>query len=236
MGHFPSNAFESAEHAKVLSDAHLRAVKDELARITPMKAAFYPEFVKRLSGDHVKTGTCKADIVEQLRADIRMWKRAHACERVVAVWCASTEVIQAPQEVHRSVEAFEHGLMHDSPNIGNSQLYAWAAIRFHAHVAVLALVLAALTGAFMVSYGSARAAALRLPAPRGAMRRAERALTLTVGVALARAADGKSNEARKQGVSHTAAAREKALMRRRGPRFSFAIKSPPSPRRRSTSP
>jgi CDP-diacylglycerol--glycerol-3-phosphate 3-phosphatidyltransferase len=46
------------------------------------------------------------------------------------------------------------------------------------------LTLAATAGAIMVSYSTAKAEALGLPAPRGAMRRQERAVYLVVGVAL----------------------------------------------------
>lgn len=50
-------------------------------------------------------------------------------------------------------------------------------------VAVL-LVLFALAGSFMVSYSTAKAEALRVPAPRGSMRRAERAALLFLGALL----------------------------------------------------
>jgi myo-inositol-1-phosphate synthase len=68
---FPDNAFEAAVHAEVLEKHHLDAVKDELSGIRPMKAVFYPEHVKRLHGPHVKSAPTKADMVDELRADIR---------------------------------------------------------------------------------------------------------------------------------------------------------------------
>jgi len=49
---------------------------------------------------------------------------------------------------------------------------------------VMLLVLAAVIGSFMVSYSTAKAEALRVPAPRGAMRRSERAVYLIVASAL----------------------------------------------------
>jgi CDP-diacylglycerol---glycerol-3-phosphate 3-phosphatidyltransferase len=58
------------------------------------------------------------------------------------------------------------------------------AVLFHDSVPVLVLVLLALAGSFMVSYGSAKAEALRVAVPDGMMRRAERATVLCVGVAL----------------------------------------------------
>ena len=49
---------------------------------------------------------------------------------------------------------------------------------------VLLLVLAAIIGSFMVSYSTAKAEAVRVPAPRGAMRRSERAVYLLIAAAL----------------------------------------------------
>jgi CDP-diacylglycerol--glycerol-3-phosphate 3-phosphatidyltransferase len=59
------------------------------------------------------------------------------------------------------------------------------AIYYRANALFLALVLFTLLGSFMVSYATAKAEALRVDAPRGAMRRQERAVYLTAGVALA---------------------------------------------------
>jgi CDP-diacylglycerol--glycerol-3-phosphate 3-phosphatidyltransferase len=59
------------------------------------------------------------------------------------------------------------------------------AIFFRESGPLLALVLAALMGSFMVSYGSAKAEALAVPVPAGAMRRAERATCLCLGATLA---------------------------------------------------
>src|SRR3974390_792207 len=97
---FPDSAFAAAEHAEVLSDKHLRAIREELEAIHPMRAAFYPEWLK-LRGTHVKTATSKAQMVEQLREDIRRTMRDKGCTRAVAVWCGSTEVHQVPGAVHQ---------------------------------------------------------------------------------------------------------------------------------------
>ncbi len=55
---------------------------------------------------------------------------------------------------------------------------------FRQDARMLVLVLAALLGSFMVSYATAKAEALHVKPPRGAMRRAERATYLTLGVGL----------------------------------------------------
>jgi len=126
---FPDNALESAVHAEVLDSKHIDPIKDELAQIKPMKAAFYPEYVKRLNGTHVKTGSSKADIVEQLRADIRDFIKNSGADRAVCVWCGSTEIFLEQSEAHQSIKAFEKGLLENDPNIPNSMLYAWACLK-----------------------------------------------------------------------------------------------------------
>ncbi|KYF78164.1 inositol-3-phosphate synthase [Sorangium cellulosum] len=126
---FPDNAHEAAVEAKVLEAAHLDAVREELSGVTPMKAVFYPDYVRRLHGPHVKTGRNKADMVEQVRDDIRGFVRSRGADRAVAVWCGSTEIFIAPSEVHQSVAAFEAGLLSNHPGISNSQIYAWACIK-----------------------------------------------------------------------------------------------------------
>src|SRR6185436_11401124 len=68
---FPDNAYEAASHANVLETRHLDLIKSDLEKITPKQAVFYPEYVKRLHGTHVKKAPTKADMVELLREDIR---------------------------------------------------------------------------------------------------------------------------------------------------------------------
>ncbi|HVY28539.1 MAG TPA: inositol-3-phosphate synthase [Polyangiaceae bacterium] len=126
---FPENALESAVHAEVLDSKHIDPIKEELAAIKPMKAAFYPEYVKRLSGTHVKSGPNKADIVEQLRADIRGFIKDSGASRAVTVWCGSTEIFLEQSEAHQSIKAFEKGLLENDPSIPNSMLYAWACLK-----------------------------------------------------------------------------------------------------------
>jgi myo-inositol-1-phosphate synthase len=126
---FPDDAYEAAVHADVLEKHHLDAVKDELSAIRPMKAVFYPEWVKRLHGPHVKIAATKADMVEELRADIRGFITEKKCARTVAVWCGSTEAYLEPKDVHQTASAFESGLRKNSPHISNSQMYAWACLK-----------------------------------------------------------------------------------------------------------
>jgi myo-inositol-1-phosphate synthase len=126
---FPDNAYEAAKSANVLESRHLDEVKDELSQLQPMKAVFYPEYVKRLHGTHTKTAPTKADMVEAVRADIRQVLASSGATRGVAVWCGSTEIYIEAGEVHQTIQSFEKGLKDNDPKISNSQIYAWACMK-----------------------------------------------------------------------------------------------------------
>ena len=126
---FPDNAYESAAHAEVLGKEHLDLVKDELAQIKPMPAVFYPEYVKRLHGTHVKKGADKFEMAQQVEQDIKTFLKTNGCDRGVAVWCGSTEVYIEPSAVHQTVKSFEEGLRKNDPGISNSQIYAYACMK-----------------------------------------------------------------------------------------------------------
>ena len=126
---FPENAYDVARNAEVLDRKDLDPIAEELAKVQPMKGAFFPEYVKRLNGTYTKTGTSKADLVEQLRADIRAFIKDNGCDRAVAVWCGSTEIYLPPTAVHETIASFEEGLLRNDPAIASSQLYAWACLK-----------------------------------------------------------------------------------------------------------
>ncbi|GMV12960.1 MAG: myo-inositol-1-phosphate synthase [Polyangiaceae bacterium] len=126
---FPDTAYESATHAAVLEQKHLDPIKSELEAIKPMSGVFYPEYVKRLNGTHVKTGGSKADMVEKVRDDICGFLKRSGCSRAVTVWCGSTEIYLEQTAAHQSMKAFEKGLLDNDPSISNSQIYAWACLK-----------------------------------------------------------------------------------------------------------
>ena len=125
---YADNAFEAAMNAKVLEKDHLEPIKEELSKIKPMSAVFDPAFVKNISGPNVKKGKTKMDLAEQLRQDIRDFKKNNNCERLVLVWCGSTEAHLKVSPEHQSVEAFEKALRDNSPNIAPSMIYTYASI------------------------------------------------------------------------------------------------------------
>jgi myo-inositol-1-phosphate synthase len=125
---FADDCYEAAKTAGVLEPALLDQIKDELSAIKPMPAVFDRQYVKRLDGPNVKTGKNKKDLADQLIADIRKFKADNGCDRLVLVWCGSTEIFLTESEVHQSLAAFEKGLEASDPAIPSSMIYAYAAI------------------------------------------------------------------------------------------------------------
>jgi len=125
---FEDNAYEAAAHAKVLDQTMLDQVKAPLQAIQPMKGVFDQSYVKRLNGTYVKQGGSKRDLAEMVTADIAEFKKKNNCDRLVMIWCGSTEVFRRPTGVHQNMKEFECGLMKNDPDIAPSQIYAYAAI------------------------------------------------------------------------------------------------------------
>jgi len=125
---FEENAYDSAMNAGVLEKELLNKIKPFMKSIKPRKAVFDRNYVKMLDGKHVKTGKNKRDLAEQLRADIRDFKKKSGAARLVMIWCASTETFLKPSAVHKTLEAFEKGLEKNDSNIAPSMIYAYAAM------------------------------------------------------------------------------------------------------------
>ena len=127
---YPANAFESALNAEVLRAKDILPVKEELEAIKPMKAAFDKNYAKRLDGDNVKNVKDRWDMTEQIREDIRNFKKEKGVDRVVVLWAASTEVyVPVDDKVHGSLAALEAAMKaDDKEHIAPSMCYAYAAI------------------------------------------------------------------------------------------------------------
>lgn len=126
---FPDDAYQAARKAGVLSDDHLQKVKDFLSSIKPMKAAFDPQYVRKLDGTYVKQGKTKWDLAQQLQEDIAEFKARHKLARLVMIWCASTEVFLKPEKVHADLKSFEKAMKENHEAIAPSMLYAYAALK-----------------------------------------------------------------------------------------------------------
>ncbi len=126
---FEDNVYEAATKAGVLPQTMLDQMKDSLSAIKPMKAVFDQYYVKKLDGNYVKTGKTKMELAEALMQDMEDFKQANGCDRLVMVWCGSTEIFLKRTAVHETLEAFEQGLREDHPDIAPSMIYAYAAIK-----------------------------------------------------------------------------------------------------------
>ena len=126
---FEENGYEAAMTAGVLDASMLEQVRPELEAIRPWPAVFDQRYVKRLMGTNVKTGATKREIAEQVRADIRAFKDAHHLDRLVMVWCGSTEIFMTPTAAHQSIAAFEQAMESNADEIASSMVYAYAALK-----------------------------------------------------------------------------------------------------------
>ena len=127
---YPANAYESAINAEVLKEKDIEPVKDELIAIKPMKAAFDHNYAKRLDGDNVMVGKTRWEMVEQLREDIRNFKKENGLDRVVVLWAASTEVfVPVDKDFHYTLDQLEAAMKaDDKEHIAPSMCYAYAAL------------------------------------------------------------------------------------------------------------
>ena len=123
-----ANVLEAARTCGVLEERDLAPLSAELEGIVAMDAVFDQRWVKKLDGARVKPATSKWDQAQALVEDIERFRSENDCERLVMVWCGSTEAYQEPSAVHASVESFETGLRSGDENISPSQIYAYAAL------------------------------------------------------------------------------------------------------------
>ena len=127
---YPQNAYQSAMYAEVLKAKDIEPVRDELEKIVPMKAAFDKNYAKRLDGDNVKDCKTRWEMVEALKEDIRNFKQANNCSRIVVLWAASTEIyVPVYEPVHNRLADLEAAMKADDrEHIAPSMCYAYAAL------------------------------------------------------------------------------------------------------------
>ncbi len=124
----PDDALTAARKAGVLEEHHIAPIADFLSAITPMPAVFENRYVTRITGTNVKKGKTKRDLAEQLRQDIRDFKAKHKLDRLVMVWCASTETYIKAASQHATLDQFEKAMERNDDAISPAMLYAWASI------------------------------------------------------------------------------------------------------------
>jgi myo-inositol-1-phosphate synthase len=121
---FSDSAYEAALNAGVLEKSQVEDLREQLESLRPMAAVFEQNYVKRITGENVKTGKNKMELAEQLIADIARFKEEKGCDRLVMVWAASTEIFIEPSDIHNDLGAFEKALYDDDARIAPSMIYA----------------------------------------------------------------------------------------------------------------
>jgi len=125
---FPDSAYQAAIKAGVLERSLVHQLKPFLNSIRPMKAVFHKNYVKRLDGSNVKKAKTKWDLALKLKDDMAKFKEKNKCDRLIMVWCASTEVYRKPSEAHKDAASFVRALKENHEDIAPSMIYAYAAI------------------------------------------------------------------------------------------------------------
>ena len=125
---YEDNVYQAAMNAKVLEPGLLNAIRPELEALVPMTAAFDKNYAKNLVGTHVKKGT-RLELAHAVMQDIKNFREKNGCDRIVLVWCGSTEIYYEPSDIHQSLAAFEQALANDDKLIAPSMIYAYAALK-----------------------------------------------------------------------------------------------------------
>ena len=126
---FPDDAYVAASRAGVLeSGRHLEGIAEVLRDVRPMTAAFERKYARNLDGEHVKPGHSKRAMLDAIREDINRFRDDKQVDRLVMIWCASTEIYIEPGPAHQTIETFEAAIDANDEMISPSMLYAYAAI------------------------------------------------------------------------------------------------------------
>jgi myo-inositol-1-phosphate synthase len=126
---FDEDCYSAARTAGVIEPSLLDKVRPELEKIRAWPAVFDRHYVKRLDGPNVKKGRNKKELADQVIEDIRRFRSENQLDRLVMVWCGSTEIYMTEAPAHASIETFERALEANDPAIPSSMVYAYAAIR-----------------------------------------------------------------------------------------------------------
>jgi myo-inositol-1-phosphate synthase len=125
---FEDDMYTAARKAGVIEHELLDKVKPFLSSVKPRPAVFDRNYVKKLNGQHVKKGKTKMDLAEQVRADIREFRKSSGAARLITIWCGSTEIFLKPTAAHQSLKAFEKALLANDEAIAPSMIYAYASL------------------------------------------------------------------------------------------------------------
>ncbi len=126
---YPENCYKAALKAGVLEEPLIQQLKNELESIVPEKAVFNKRYASNLKGKNIKKEKNYFELARELINDINTFKTKKKINRLVMVWCGSTEIFIKKSKVHENIKSFEEGLKRNDKNISPSMIYAYAAIQ-----------------------------------------------------------------------------------------------------------
>jgi myo-inositol-1-phosphate synthase len=124
-----SNGYEAARHAGAVEADLLDSLAHELAAIRPWPGIFDAGYNRRNDISFFKKGHNFLDLAEQVKQDIRRFRQEHGVDRMVFLWCGSTEAYLEPSPDHDSLARFEDAMFRsDRRVVSPSMIYAYAAL------------------------------------------------------------------------------------------------------------
>ena len=126
---FEEDCYAAARTAGVLEPAQLEQVRGELEAIRPMPAVFDRATSSGSTARTSRRARTSATSPSRSSPTSARFKEKHGCDRLVMVWCGSTEVYMKQTAAHATVASFEKALEQSDDAIPSSMVYAYAAIR-----------------------------------------------------------------------------------------------------------
>lgn len=88
------NLGDALRRAQVLEPGLISQVEGDMKKMTPLPSIYYPDFIAANQGEranNVLPGTDKQKHLDQIRQDLRDFKKNNAVDKVIVCWTANTE-------------------------------------------------------------------------------------------------------------------------------------------------
>ena len=126
---YPEDCYKASLKAGVLDKDLIENLKETLQNIKPNKAVFNKKLAENLNGKNIKKEKNYFKLANELIKEIKDFKKAKNIDRLVMIWCGSTEIFFKKGKVHQTLKSFENGLKSNHKDISPSMIYAYAAIK-----------------------------------------------------------------------------------------------------------
>ncbi|MFL2631078.1 MAG: inositol-3-phosphate synthase [Thermodesulfobacteriota bacterium] len=126
---YPEDCYKASLKAGVLDKDLIENLKETLQNIKPNKAVFNKKYAENLNGKNIKKEKNYFKLANELIKEIKDFKKDKNIDRLVMIWCGSTEIFFKKGKVHQTLKSFENGLKSNHKDISPSMIYAYAAIK-----------------------------------------------------------------------------------------------------------